>query len=217
MKLYQANASPFSSRVRICLYAKGLDVEIPEKLPGGSLRSDAYRALNPVGKIPCLELDDGSVLPESEVVVEYLEDIHPQPPLRPDTAEGRARARLLARIVDLYLYPPVQPLFGQLHAEERDEVLIEARLAEIGQALDLLEHYLDEDSGYAVGGRLSTADAAIAPVLVILTGPVAGIGLTEPFAARPKCEAYWESIRQDSVVARVIGEMHEAFARFRRG
>ena len=44
VKLYQANASPFSSRVRICLYAKGLDVEIPEKLPGGSLGSDAYRA-----------------------------------------------------------------------------------------------------------------------------------------------------------------------------
>jgi len=70
MKLYQFFASPFPTRVRLMLYAKGIPFEIVEppgfgnsKLPKGD-----YLKLNPLGRVPTLVLDDGRALPESEVI-----------------------------------------------------------------------------------------------------------------------------------------------------
>ncbi len=96
MKLYSANLSPYSARARLAIYAKGLDVEIAP--PPGGLKSPEYLALNPMGKAPSLELADGTVIPESEIVVEYLEDAFPARPLRPAKPADAARARVLARL-----------------------------------------------------------------------------------------------------------------------
>jgi stringent starvation protein A len=89
--LYDAPACPFCARVRIVLAEKGLDHERVEV----DLR-DRPRwlyELNASGKVPVLE-DDGLVLPESAVIMEYLEDRYPAPALLPEDAAGRARARL---------------------------------------------------------------------------------------------------------------------------
>ena len=75
MKLYEASLSPFAARCRIQIYAKGLSVEIAP--PPGGLGSDEFRRVNPIGKVPVLDLGAGVVLPESEVICEYLEDAHP--------------------------------------------------------------------------------------------------------------------------------------------
>jgi glutathione S-transferase len=89
MKLYNANLSPFAARCRIQIYAKDLPVTLAE--PPGGAGTDAYRAINPTGKVPCLEVD-GVVIPESEVICEFLEDRFPQPSLRPaDDLESRPR------------------------------------------------------------------------------------------------------------------------------
>src|SRR5271168_580854 len=111
MKLYQFFASPFPTRVRLILYAKGIPFEIVEppgfgnsKLPKGE-----YLKLNPLGRVPTLVLDDGRALPESEVICEYLEEAYPEPSLRPADSWGRARARLLARLCDFYLVMAMVP------------------------------------------------------------------------------------------------------------
>ncbi len=114
MKLYSAVLSPFASRVRLAIYAKGLDIEITTP-PGGATRSPEYLAINPIGRVPALALDDGSVIPESDTIVEYLDDAFPTPPLRPASAEDKAKARLLARIGDLYLMSQGGGLFGQIN------------------------------------------------------------------------------------------------------
>jgi glutathione S-transferase len=72
MKLYNLDLSPFAARCRIQIHAKGL--EIPSEEPPGGLSSDEYKKINPTGKVPELELDDGTVLSESAVICEYLED-----------------------------------------------------------------------------------------------------------------------------------------------
>ena len=85
MKLFQTYASPFPTRVRLLIYAKGLDVELVEP-PGFHASTEAkgdYLKVNPIGRVPALVLDDGRVLPESEVICEYLEDAYPEPSLRP--------------------------------------------------------------------------------------------------------------------------------------
>ena len=62
LRLYQSDLSPYAARVRILAHAKGLKFESLPPL-GGALKSEAYLALNPLGKVPCLD-HDGTVLPE---------------------------------------------------------------------------------------------------------------------------------------------------------
>jgi RNA polymerase-associated protein len=89
VKLYDAARCPFCARVRIALAEKGLDherVEIDLRN-----RPDWIYDLNPTGKVPVV--DDGFVLPESAVIMEYLDDRYPEQPLLPDDPKSRAVAR----------------------------------------------------------------------------------------------------------------------------
>ncbi len=88
--LYDAPACPYCVRVRIVLAEKGLDYE-PVEIDLRDRPSWIYD-LNVSGRVPIL--DDGFVLPESAVIMEYLEERYPEPPLLPGAAAARARARL---------------------------------------------------------------------------------------------------------------------------
>jgi len=99
MKLYGNRIGSNCRRVTIYLAEKGLHVDlVPVDLAAGEHKTAAFRAKNPAGLIPVLELDDGRCIPESSAIVEYLEDIHPTPPMRGDTPETRAKVRALERI-----------------------------------------------------------------------------------------------------------------------
>ena len=90
MKLYDAARCPYCARVRIALVEKGLDYE-PVEIDLGN-RPEWLYELNPSGKVPVL--DDGFVLPESPVIMEYLDERYGDLPLLPDDLERRAEARL---------------------------------------------------------------------------------------------------------------------------
>ena len=79
MILYAVRLSPFAARVRLALRLKGLayDILLP---PGGSTRSPEYLAINPIGKLPVLVTDEGLVIPESETIIDYLDERYPAPP-----------------------------------------------------------------------------------------------------------------------------------------
>jgi glutathione S-transferase len=211
MRLYSFDLSPHAARCRLAIYKKGLPVEIVPP-PGNDPRSDEYRLLNPLAKVPALVLDNGAVIPESEVIVEFLEDAWPDPPLRPDLPEARARMRLLARIGDLYLMPPIGRLVGQMRVETRDEAVVDAAMNELGKALDSLEHFIAPE-GWAAGEAFSLADCALPPILLALTRLLPGFGRTEPLGPQPRTAAYWRRAQADPVVARVIGEMEADIAR----
>lgn len=80
MKLYGALASPYVARVVMFAALKGIDLPL-EAAPGG-MGSATYKALNPTGKIPILEVD-GQCIAESEVICEYLESVYPESALLP--------------------------------------------------------------------------------------------------------------------------------------
>lgn len=90
MTLYDAARCPFCARVRIALVEKSIAYETTEI----DLRNrpDWIYELNPSGKVPVL--DDGFVLPESAVIMEYLDERYPEPPLLPSDLGARAEARL---------------------------------------------------------------------------------------------------------------------------
>jgi glutathione S-transferase len=73
-------------------------------------------------RVPVLVLDDGRVLPESDAIVEYLEDAYPQVPLRPEDAVDRARVRLIARVAELYVFPATVPIFAARAAGDTEQI-----------------------------------------------------------------------------------------------
>ena len=216
MKLYQTYTSPFPTRVRLILYAKGIEAEIIEP-PGFHTSAESkgdYMAINPIGRVPTLVLDDGRALPESEVICEYLEDAFPTPSLRPADPWGRAQVRLLSRICDIYLVMAMVPLFNAAGRSRKtwDMGRIAAALAEVETALGFLEDYIGED-GYAVGGSLTQADGAIVPQLILAFdwAPVL-FGTDSPLGKHPRLAAYWRAIQKDPIIDRLIAETRDAIA-----
>ena len=160
MELISLPASPFAARVRIAIYAKGLEIGIappPSKWP----ISRQFRDLNPTGRIPVLVLDDGSVIQESSVILEFLEERFPDaPPLLPGDIRARATSRLLARVADLYLMPPMVALAKPIADEQHRRCLVEELLSGFATLNALIK-----GEAYAVGEQHSFADCALAPVL----------------------------------------------------
>ena len=101
LTLFHGWRSSASRRVRLCLAEKGLDFESRTvDLAKMEHHKPEFLKLNPNGVIPLLILDDGRSLYESGTICEYLDEMHPAPPLRPDDAYGRAMMRNWIRHVD---------------------------------------------------------------------------------------------------------------------
>jgi maleylpyruvate isomerase len=108
MKLYSYWRSSCSWRVRIALAYKRLPHALaPVHLlrGGGEQHAGGYAALNPLAQVPTLITEAGEVLTQSLAIVEYLEELYPEPPLLPSGALARARARELASIVATGIQP----------------------------------------------------------------------------------------------------------------
>ena len=103
MKLYDAARCPFCARVRLALGEKAIPYETVEVDLGN--RPAWLYELNPLGKVPVL--DDGFPLPESAVVMEYLEELFPEPALLPADLDGRAKARLAVFRSNKHIYVQV--------------------------------------------------------------------------------------------------------------
>ncbi|RZL68359.1 MAG: glutathione S-transferase family protein [Variovorax sp.] len=101
MKLYHGWLSSASRRVRLCFAEKGLPYEgVPVDLAKQEHHSAAYLAMNPNGVVPALRLGSGQSLYESSTICEYLDDIAPEPPLRPADPYQRAVMRNFVRWTD---------------------------------------------------------------------------------------------------------------------
>ena len=106
MKLHGYFRSSASFRVRIALNLKGLDYDIvPVNLLKGEQKSDAYRARNPQGLVPTVELDDGTLLTQSLAIMEYLDSLAPDPRMVPTEPLARARVTAMAHIVASEIQP----------------------------------------------------------------------------------------------------------------
>ena len=105
MKLYNYFRSSASFRVRIALALKGLAYEyIPVHLARGDHKLPDYAAISADTLVPLLETD-GERLSQSMAIIEYLDETHPQPPLLPKDAAGRAKVRALAQMIACEIHP----------------------------------------------------------------------------------------------------------------
>jgi glutathione S-transferase len=220
LKLYQADWSPFPTRVRLLLYAKNIPFEriYPPGFDQPREMRDAYRKINPMGRIPTLVLEDGRTLPESEVICDYLEDAYPEPQLRPADPFERAQMRLISRLCDFYVVMAMVPLFDASGQRRKDWNIakIDRALGEVKISLGYVEAYLGED-GYACGTSLTQADGALIPLLILAFEWAPKLfDRPNPQVDLPKLSGYWNTIVNDPIARRLIDETRSAIAELQK-
>ncbi|MBO0753970.1 MAG: maleylacetoacetate isomerase [Bradyrhizobiaceae bacterium] len=106
VKLYSYFRSSAAFRTRIALNLKGLPYDtVPVHLGGGEHLRPQFAAVNPQKRVPALALDNGEMLLQSLAIVEYLDEVHPDPPLLPKDAVERAKVRAVAQIISCDIHP----------------------------------------------------------------------------------------------------------------
>ncbi|MGF1605679.1 MAG: glutathione S-transferase family protein [Rhodothalassiaceae bacterium] len=202
MQLYGHALSPFHMRVELLLALKDRsDAVARPELPGPP-GSDAYKAINPIGKIPCLVVD-GAILPESRAILTYLERLWPQPALVPAEAKAAADVELVCQLVDAYITPALDRLFDLSGQGVREGEAAEAACARLATALDHFEHFIAPGQ-HLVGDAWSLADCVAAPSFFFVR-TMARRFKFDPFQDRPKTMA-WQSLH----LATEIGAKGEA-------
>ena len=171
MKLYYAPASSYSQRVLIALYEKEIDftpIEVNLFDPEARLQ---YLQINPFGKIPTLVTDEGEILHEACIIIQYLDrwSKYSQKRLIPEDPKLALEVRMLERIIDIYVNDGREALFADIQRppEERanKSVLKAQRLLEI--ACTVLDEKL-ADRTWLAGKNFSLADCAAAPTFAYL-------------------------------------------------
>ena len=163
--------SSSSWRVRIALHWKGLSYEnVPVHLvaDGGHQHREEHRALNPMREVPVL-LVDGQPLAQSIAIIEYLEEVHPEPTLLPSAPLVRARVRQMAEIINSGIQPIQNLRVMQRLGREFDQPRA-AQMAWskgwIESGFEALHHLIERHGGaYSVGDQVSLADVCLVPQL----------------------------------------------------
>jgi maleylpyruvate isomerase len=171
VKLYGYFRSSAAYRVRIALNLKGLAFEtssIHLQKEGGQNLKPEYRAVNPQMRVPALALDDGDVLIQSLAIIEYLEETHPQPPLLPSDALGRAKVRAFAQIIACDIHPlnnvaPLRYLKNELgHDQGKIDTWYHHWIIQGFNALEAMIHP-NGKGPYAFGTDVTLADVCLVP------------------------------------------------------
>ena len=169
MRLYSFFRSGTSHRLRIALNLKKLKYEyVAVDLRAEQHLKPEYKALNPQGLVPALEVD-GKVLVQSPAIIEWLEERFPSPALLPTDVDDRARVRALAAIVGCDIHPInnrriLQTLKNQMH---QDEAAVNEWCATwIGAGFDAIEALLAADTqrgAFCFGDTPTLADVYLVP------------------------------------------------------
>ena len=166
MRLFSFPTSSASFRVRIALNLKGVAHEtVSVNIAKGEQTGEAYRRINPHGRVPALELDDGTIIGQSMAIIDYLENVYPEPRLFPAESVARARALAVAMTIAADIHPLnnlvvqayVRDRWGRSPAEWQDWYAYWLR-----SGLAAVEDMIDGDR-YCFGDRPTVADICLIP------------------------------------------------------
>lgn len=204
MKLYSGDLSPYSARVRMQIYAKGItDIALERPATFGTPK---FREDFPIGRIPVLDID-GDMMPESEVIAEYLEEIYPKPSMLGATPRETAHIRTVARIGDIYIMNNMFMLSGQSYAATRNQGVVDLLAGQVVRNIKALDKLIGKD-GFACSGRVTMADCALVPGLFLVENVLPNVGVDNPIPANANVAAYWAAIQQNEHAAKTLVELY---------
>lgn len=166
MKLYDSTIAPNPRRVRMFLAEKNMEIPlVPVDIQQKENRGAAFLEKNPIGKLPVLELDNGTFIAESGAICEYLEELRPDPPLHGSTPEQRVLIRMWDRRIELEVMTPL--LDGFRHTTpffegriEQSQEYAEICRRVVSKRLAWLDECLRENA-YVAGAAFSVADITL--------------------------------------------------------
>ena len=206
MKLYTGDLSPYSAKIRMQIYAMGIQDDVEFGLPVEFMMGKMYK-VSPIGRIPVLETNEG-LIPESEVIAEYLDDLYPDKSMVGTTPKNRANVRVLSRIGDIYLMNNIFMSLSQINPETRSQAVIDLLMGQVARGIGALERHLG-DGQFAVGDCLTRADCSLVPALWMCVGTVPRFGADNPIKADSRVAKYWDNIQQNEFAAKIIDEMNQ--------
>ncbi|BET13398.1 glutathione S-transferase family protein [Pandoraea sputorum] len=160
MKLIGALASPYVRKVRIVLAEKKLDYKL--ELENVWADDTRIQQSNPIGKVPCLVMEDGEAVFDSRVICEYLDTLSPVGKLIPPSGRERAEVRCWEALADGVTDAAVQIRVEKMFHDEasRSQVFIARQVGKIEESLRAMARGLDERQ-WCAGNRLTLADVAV--------------------------------------------------------
>jgi glutathione S-transferase len=184
MKFYDCATAPSPRRVRIFLAEKGVTIDtVQVDLRNGEQFSDAFRAINPDCTVPALQLDDGAVIGDAIAICQYVEELHPTPPLIGTTSQERAVVNALNRQIERDGFFAVMDAFRNTarglkgralpgpHDYEQIPALAERGRARAGNFFMAMNARL-ADREFVAGERYSLADITTMVLTDMATGMV---------------------------------------------
>jgi len=201
--------SNYHNKVRIALLEKGIAFEEDDNVKPS--QNGEYLAKSPMGKVPYLEVN-GTLLRESAVILEYLEDAFPQKPLLPKDPLERARVRELVTFIELHMELVVRPMYGSLGggkpvSDERRQ-RVEKDIAKGVHALKAVAKF----DPFIAGKDLTVADCAAfvhLPLVTLVTKTAFGRDFLEDL---PQVKPYLKMLGERPAFAKVNEERRAATA-----
>ena len=206
--LYSLPHSPYSSRCRIAIYYKKLDIDI--QAPPGGLRSENYRAIVPTKKVPTL-VTQHATLVESSSILEYLEDCFPEIPLRASTTTARAAQRSLISFLDFSIAPQIFPLFKAVMVNADPESL-HSTMSTLQKNLKALEELFNREGRDQ--NELDMADCALIPSLFYALLLLEKMSLEPLFSETPTLQSWWSHRSHIPAVSKVLIEIENGLHLF---
>ena len=207
MKVYGGLLSPFVMRAVLAARAKGTDISV--EMFAAGIKSDAYLAMNPLGKMP-LFCDGDFSLPESAVIADYFEDTLPGPSLYPADPKEKARVRLIARFADLLIVPELSVLFNA----KANPDAVPAAMEKLAASLGHIEHFRTDADTFAVGTAFTAADAALIPLFFFFDAFAQTLKTDVLLDGQPSLQAYWDRMKASDLGGRAVKEQGTALASF---
>ena len=177
MRLYNLKAGMNPRRVRIFLAEKGVSIPMQEIDVARNENATAeFLAINPMGKLPVLELDDGTVLTESIAICRYIEAQHPQPNMFGTTPLETARIEMWTRRAEMEIGVLVMQVFENLHpfwagritqVKEYGELAREKLLQRMAWLNEELGSRAPDEREFLVAGRYTIADIVLQCALIV--------------------------------------------------
>ncbi len=208
IKLHGFSVSNYTNMVKQCLLEKGVEFE---QLPARPSQEDDFLAMSPMGKIPCLETADGFLI-ETSAILDYLDEIHPDPSMYPSQAFARAQAKEIIHVSELYIELAARRHLGNalFGAERSEEAYAEVR-PQVEKGLRALKQ-LAKFGPYVMGSEFGIAD-----IFVYHVFRLAGLILNRVYdwdivAEVPGLAAHIAAMDERDSTKRVMADQEEAMA-----
>tara|TARA_B110000305_G_scaffold57410_1_gene63475 strand:- start:3573 stop:4220 length:648 start_codon:yes stop_codon:yes gene_type:complete len=186
------------------IYAMGIQDELSFDLPVQFMMGKMYE-VSPIGRIPVLEVEEG-LIPESEVIAEYLDERFPDKALTGGSLKARADVRVVSRMADIYLMNNIFMSLSQANQETRVQAVLDLLIGQVKRGIGALEKHIG-DGEFAVGDSLTRADCSLVPALWMCSSTVPRLGFDSPILEGTRVSAYWDNIQHNEFAAKILDEM----------